>query len=183
MEWTPIPGVWVVGITGRARHGKDELARALVRQIPGAERFAFSDALSAVARTLQLMDRRDAHVLQQLGTRLRDVDPDTWVRCLYHQLEDKRPSVAVITGIRYPNELAMIRQMGGTLVAVERPQAPALTDRDPHHPVEQQIASLMAEADVCISVDECPDHDALEAYCDGMAAALVEDWTVGPWRA
>lgn len=180
MAWAPIPDVWVVGITGHARHGKDELARALVRQIPGAERFAFSDAVSAVARTLHLMGPREAHVLQALGTRVRQADPETWLRCLYHAIADKRPRVAVLTGLRYPNELALVRDMGGTLVAVERPHAPALTDRDPAHPVEQQIASLVAQAETVLQVNEFRDAEALEAAFDRMAADLVEQWTV-PW--
>lgn len=180
MTWEPIPGVLVVGITGRARHGKDELARALLRHITGAERFAFSDAVAAVARSLQLMGHRDPRVLQDVGTRLRQVEPETWLRCLYHAIQDKAPGVAIITGVRYPNEAAMIREMGGHLVAVERPYAPALTDRDPAHPVEQQIDQLISQADTVFRVNEFRDADALEACFDQMAVDLIESWITAP---
>ena len=173
--WAPIDGVAVIGITGKARHGKDELARALTRLIANGERFAFSDALAAVARSLGGMTTRDPRVLQNLGTSSRERDPDVWVRCLYHAIEDRRPDVAIITGVRYPNEAAMIREMGGALVAVVRQDAPTLTDRDAAHPVEQGIEALVSDADAYFRVPELVPTEVAE-YFDRLASELLSAW-------
>lgn len=176
MTWAPIAGVQVVGITGKARHGKDELARAFVRQVPGAERFAFSDAVAVVARALRVMTTRDAAMLQRVGTRLRDLHPDTWLQCLYYAIADRAPEVAIVTGIRYPDEAAMIRAMGGRVLAVVRPDAPALTDRDPAHLVEQQIDALIADADTILAIGEHPDDETRALCFDRIAANLLTEW-------
>lgn len=175
-SFAPIPGVHVVGITGRARSGKDELAKAILRLVAGAERFAFSDAVAAVARTAGMMRTRDAGVLQQVGTQMREVDPDVWCHALYGTLEDRRPEVAIVTGVRYANERAMIQAMGGRLVGVRRPGAPALTDRDPAHPVEQGIDALVADADTVVEFEELQTADAREAYFDEVARYLIRTW-------
>ncbi len=175
-QFAPIPGVHVVGITGRARSGKDELAKAILRLVAGAERFAFSDAVAAVARTTGIMRERDAAVLQKIGTSMRTLDPDVWCLALYGAMQDRRPDVAIATGIRYPNEDAMIRALGGRLIGIRRPDAPALTDRDPAHPVEQQIDGLVDEADTVVEVPELEGVDAREAYFDEVARYLVRSW-------
>ena len=175
-SFVAIPGVRMIGITGRARSGKDELAKAILRLVAGAERFAFSDAVAAVARTAGMMRTRDAAVLQRIGTQMREVDPDIWCLALYGAIDDRRPDVAIVTGVRYTNEHAMIRAMGGRLIGVRRPGAPALTDRDPGHPVEQGIDALVAEADTVIEAQELKTVEAREAYFDEVARYLIKTW-------
>jgi hypothetical protein len=175
-SFAPIPGVHVVGITGRARSGKDELAKAVLRLVAGAERFAFSDAVAAVARTAGMMRTRDAATLQRVGTMMRRNDPDVWCLALHGAIDDRRPDVAIVTGVRYPNEHAMIRAMGGRLVGVVRPGAPPITDRDPAHPVEQGVDALVAEADTVVEVQELTTVDAREAYFDEVARYLIRTW-------
>lgn len=176
-EYSPIDGVSVVGITGAARHGKDELARALMRHIAGAERFAFSDAVAVVARINGLMTTRDAAALQKVGTRYREtVGPEAWVRCLHGAIEDRRPQLAVVTGIRYQNELDWLRDVHGTLVGVVRPGAPALTDRDPSHPVEQGVADLLRHADATFTIAEHADPMVRNAAFNRLAAKVIDAW-------
>lgn len=176
-NYAPIDGVSVVGITGAARHGKDELARALMRHIAGAERFAFSDAVAVVARINGLMTTRDAAALQKVGTRYREtVGTDVWVRCLHGAIQDRRPQLAIVTGIRYPNELDWLREVHGTLVGVVRPGAPSLTDRDPSHPVEQHVADLLRQADVTIRIDEYAEPTVRNAAFNRYAARVIDAW-------
>jgi hypothetical protein len=152
--WAPIPGVRILGITGKARHGKDSIAKALLEVCPGAERWAFSDAVAVVARALHGMTTRHVGQLQQVGTDYRaSVDAEVWLRCTYHAIEDRRPPLAIITGLRTPEDVDMVRQMGGTVVRVTRERAGApfiATDRDPAHPIEQQIDRLHADLNVLI---------------------------------
>lgn len=140
--------------------------------MPGAERYAFSDAVAAYCRIFGYMDARDPSVLQRYGTSVRATDADVWVRTLAGLIADHRPPVAVVTGVRYPNELQMIRDMGGVLVAVDRVEAPALTDRDPNHPVERGIADLVQSADVGFWIPELA-PTVLEDYFDAVAEEVV----------
>lgn len=109
-----------------------------------------SDALSAVARWSGEMTTRDPRALQRIGEAARQDRPGVWLRCLYGTIEDKQPDVAVVTGIRYPNEAAMIREMGGALVRVERYEADGslyiCPHRDPNHVSESFAATLEVDA-------------------------------------
>jgi len=173
MSWRVIPGVSVIGITGKARAGKDELARAIVRVAIGAERFAYSDAVAAVARAGHMMERRDPSVLQFIGTLYRQANATTWLRCLHGAIEDRRPAIAVITGLRYQNEVDLVRDLGGIVVGVERPGAPALADRDPQHEVESHIGEMLAQADERFSVAEIEDDYERARHFDTLACSVV----------
>lgn len=176
-HYEPIDGVSVVGITGAARHGKDELAKALLRRIAGAERFAFSDAVAVEARANGWMTTRDAAVLQRVGTRYREVfDEDVWVKCLHGAIEDRRPAVAIVTGLRYPNELAWLRAVNGTLIGIIRDYAPPLVDRDPSHPVERGVADLLAQTHLTLIVDEYVGETARRAAFDRLADRVIASW-------
>lgn len=172
--WKPIRGVTVVGITGAARHGKDDLAKALLHRISGAERWALSDAVAVVARVYHGMDRRDPHVLQAVGTAMRLIDPSVWLRCVYGAIADKQPRVAIVTGVRYPEEAHMIRTMSGAMVGIRRVHAPAVTDRNPEHEVESQIEAVMARCDITVDVPEYPDPAERVQAFRGAAIKVAE---------
>lgn len=146
MDYQPIAGTTVVGLVGRSRHGKDSIAKAMLQMTPGAERFAFSDAIATYARVSGEMAERDPRVLQDVGWRLRQQFPDVWLRSLYWAIRDRQPVLAVVTGVRFQDEAELIAAMGGTLVRVKRLEADGTlyqsADRDPNHEVERQIDGL-----------------------------------------
>jgi len=149
--YAPIPNVIVIGITGRARHGKDTLAIELLKDFSGAERFAFSDGLSAYCRATGKMTERDPRVLQEEGTRLRMERENVWLDVLYGAIQDRAPRIAIITGVRFPNEAQMIRDMGGVIVRVTRYDADGrlycADDRDPNHASEAALDSIIADVE------------------------------------
>ena len=156
----PIEGTRIVGLCGRARHGKDTFAAALVDAVRGAERFAVSDLISAHERLSGRMVARDPAHLQNCFGQF----PREWlVQAMYHAIVDRRPKVAVITGVRKPDEVAMIHATGGIVVRVQRPDFET-TDRDPHHPVEQDIDRLAAD---CLFVS--PDVPTLQRIAVAFA--------------
>lgn len=136
-RYAPIPGVRVIGFTGKARHGKDTLALELMKRWPGAERFAFSDAIAAHLRARGLMKERDPRVMVQHGMAIRNENPWVWTDALYYALQDRRPAVALVTGVRMDTEVQMVRDCGGTLVRVVREDFIA-GDRDPAHRTETE---------------------------------------------
>jgi hypothetical protein len=145
--YPPIPDVRVVAVTGAARNGKDTFAMALLRQVPGAERWAFSDLLAAHERLAGRMSQRNAIHLQSLHGK---IDRKLLLMAMYEAIRDHCPPLAIITGIRKPDEAAMVKDMGGTIVRVIRRlptgKAYRASDRDLNHPVEQDIDAIVVDA-------------------------------------
>jgi len=146
-RWTPQSNTLVIGIGHKARQGKDAVARALMETWPAlVTRFAFADALKAIARADRGMTAKDARLLQALGLEYRQKDIDTLVRTVYWQIVDDAPRVAVITDVRFQNEIAFIKQMGGVCVRVDRRDADGtqLIDggRPANHPSEVELETF-----------------------------------------
>lgn len=111
-----------------------------------------SDAISALARVRDGMTTRDPALLQRIGFAERQRDVAVWLRCLYGAIEDRRPTLAIVTGVRFPDEAEMIQEMGGHLVRVIRLEPDGQPfidpDRDPRHEVERFARQLPAEAEI-----------------------------------
>lgn len=134
----------LIGLCGAAGSGKDTAASFLVAA--GWTRIAFADALKQVLYDMdpQVLDEKMRHtdlqdiidnegwdwtktncptvrgLLQRLGVAVRDhVSPNAWVEAAMR----KAPAGAriVITDVRFPNEIATVREMGGLLVEILRP--------------------------------------------------------------
>ncbi len=136
-DFAPLPGVHVIGVGHKARHGKDTFARALVEARPDlVQRFAFADALKSVCRVQHGMTTKDAPLLQRVGVTARAGDIHVWVRALYWTLDEIRPPIAVITDVRFENEAAFVQEMGGSLVRVSRVSADGAPYVDPSRPAD-----------------------------------------------
>jgi hypothetical protein len=134
-QFQPIPGTLVIGLGHRARQGKDTAAGALIAAYPGdVQRFSFADDLYAVCRVLHGMTSKDAPLLQRVGVEMRENDPDVWVRSVDSKIRDARPPVAVITDLRFPNEFAYVKALGGVCWNVVRRDAVGSVLVDPSRP-------------------------------------------------
>jgi hypothetical protein len=134
----------LLGITGRAQHGKDSVGQVL-REEFGYARFGFADALKELALVLnpyivtreRLRDlvqrggweeaKKEPEVrrfLQVLGTEgCRGTFGDNaWVNVLSRRVRPllKAANPVVITDVRFPNEARWIYRMGGEVWRVER---------------------------------------------------------------
>lgn len=141
--WKPVKGVVVIGIGHKARVGKDTAAAYLVKHY-GATRMGFADALYHVARVCHGMKEKDGILLQVLGTNIyRYQDPDIWVDTLYRDICDRRPQLVVVPDCRFPNELDMVKGMGGYAIKILRFNADAspfvAPDRPADHPSETAL--------------------------------------------
>lgn len=142
--YLPIPGTKVWAFGGAARGGKDTAAGYLRAIDPvGTVAFAFSDAIAAYCRVQGGMTRRDPRLLQQVGFAMRQTAPAIWLDALYWRIDEVRPKLAVITGVRFPDEVAMVREMGGALIWVDRVRDDGsivtATDRDLAFPTETAL--------------------------------------------
>jgi predicted Rdx family selenoprotein len=135
--------VQVIGLSGYARSGKDTVARILVEQ-HGFTRVAYADALRDVALRVdpyvttagtklstivgsygweRAKDNfpEVRRLLQQLGVAVRDlVDTDAWVTAADRKMSDGAGRY-VLPDMRFPNEIRLVRALGGLTVRVHRP--------------------------------------------------------------
>ncbi|WP_217181629.1 hypothetical protein [Streptomyces sp. AC495_CC817] len=84
-------------------------------------------------------------LLQNLGTEVgRDmIGENVWVNIMARKIDDHRGAghPVVVTGIRFPNEVQMVRDLAGTAVWIERPGEHAPTSTAAAHPSETSVQS------------------------------------------
>lgn len=140
----------LIGLGGHLRSGKDAVADHLVTE-HGFVKLGMSDvlheamlALDPVVRVwndgtferyskviaehgyVEAKKRPEARrLLQKLGTEVgRDmIGENVWANIMARKIDDHRGAghPVVVTGIRFPNEVRMIRELGGRTVWVDRP--------------------------------------------------------------
>ena len=148
----------LIGLAGCAQSGKDSAASALIQD--GFERRAFADKVRdylyrlnpnldyfedhyeepyPLADIVDLLgwDRAKTEIpevrelLQRCGVAARDVlGEDVWVNATMRSL----PALTVVTDVRFPNEVAAIRERGGIVLRVVRKgvEPPVMADGSIH---------------------------------------------------
>ena len=135
----------VLGLTGYKQSGKSTLAGVGIMQF-GFHRMGFSDALKDIIRDLwpaftqeHRLGSLKEEVLEEYGKSFREVaqvvgtdlfrtyDPDVWVRALrkrihsyYYSMGPTAARNLVIDDVRFDNEAALIRELGGQVWEVVR---------------------------------------------------------------
>jgi hypothetical protein len=145
-----LPGAVLVGLTGKAGHGKDTVG-GFLDELAGLSRMSFAAPLKEAARALwelsdeQLYGEKKNEVdprwgvsprvaMQKLGTEVaRDMFPlwmpglgaNFWLKHFllrYKRARERRPDRGVVVcDVRFPNEAALVRKLGGVVVRVNRP--------------------------------------------------------------
>lgn len=172
----------VIGFGHRARQGKNTAALAVLEACPldaQVHIYAFADVLKHEVRVacaqlggqLNLIEQFQASgimpgwvhfeepkprsLLQWWGTDYRRAkDPDYWVKRLRKTLEDHNPDVALITDVRFPNEVEFIHGLGGVYVEVINTGAVDVVVHE--HPSESLLDGAKADYIIAAgSADEC----------------------------
>ena len=184
------PGL-VVGLAGRARSGKDTIGNMLVERY-GFRRLAFADNVKRatlaldpkITNTSRVSDVLDdmggweqakmvpevRRLLQLMGTEAgREIHgPNLWVDAIRPELcSSVQP--AVITDVRFPNEAAAIKQMGGVVVRLSRKEG-GLIVGDNSHASEALVDGL--DVDLDVSNDGTP-GEAVERITDFVALRMM----------
>ena len=118
----------IIAISGKQGSGKSTLAAALGATM-GCQhmKFAFPlylmhDAVCNVAKEFGLEPaKKEGKLLQFIGTEWgrETFGQDVWVNCLKHRLEKSTANLIIIDDMRFPNELAMLKEIGATTVRLE----------------------------------------------------------------
>lgn len=155
----------LIGITGKARAGKDAFAEALIRR--GYQRLAFADALKQATALIadedvgpyhddiakeQVIPRFDLTrraALQSVGSLAREVfGGAVWTSRIIRGWQASGESPAVITDCRFANEAQAIRDAGGIVVRITRPDNVGLTGSAAAHESEQGIPDDLVDVEV-----------------------------------
>lgn len=162
----PTFGLPDIAFTGRAGAGKTTAADALVEL--GYRHLSFADTMKNMAQTLWGPGAdTDRSKLQPLGMAVREIEPDTWVRLLVHQLSQIRqiePTRVplVVDDLRFPNEWHALKAEGFKIVRVQAPLA-IRVDRLKRNGKYQN--------------DEQLDHETETAVADYSADFAIDNWT------
>lgn len=144
----------IIGITGSAGSGKDTIGDILVNNLPNWEKVSFANHLKDVTALLFGFDRKmlagetpedrktrelpdpywsekmgkdftPRFALQYLGTNLlrNQLHQNIWVDCLERKIMESDKNI-IITDVRFPNEINMIKNIGGEIWRVERGNLP-----------------------------------------------------------
>jgi hypothetical protein len=152
--------MYLIGLTGTARHGKDTVYTILVeiflrytqaKGLPPADippatfirRYAIADRLkmevaAAWGVTLEEINANKDFwrpLLQAWGNTKRVTHGENcWLDQVEHQIEKDRPQIAIITDVSYPNEFAWCRvKYAGVVWRVLRPGVPAPNNHATEH--------------------------------------------------
>ena len=115
-----------IALSGLKRSGKDTIGEHLVSKY-GFYRYAFADKLKEVAKELfpEEFKKTDKPVelLQWLGDKMRERDPKVWVKYVVRQIGEERgpEDNIVVTDVRYPNEVSILKELGFIVVRVHAP--------------------------------------------------------------
>lgn len=125
----------IVGISGRKRSGKDtvyEMIRLRVHsKLPNVDirQYAFADPVREFAVRYFGVEldpsRKEEYrfILQGIGEMIREeVNSTYWVYRTIRKYEQEFPDVGIITDLRYPNEVDIVKEQGGVVLRVSRGQ-------------------------------------------------------------
>ena len=158
----------IIGITGKLEAGKTTLAKEIQshHKTGGVHILAFAKPLKDMCVNIFGFSYNDVYTtegktkyngdwdmtprvfMQKLGQGLRDaIGADVWVKLLKKQILEKKDiyDIIIVDDCRYPEELNMIRSLGGITVRVIRPNHVAISGGLKNHPSEQDIPDDMLD--------------------------------------
>lgn len=106
-----------IALTGRMGAGKTHVANLLEEK--GWMRLSFATPLKEAASLLQVKPTR--HLLQELSTVTRNVEPHPLVEQMRTQLEVFPPAKIVVDDVRFNDELTLLREHGFVGIRVVAP--------------------------------------------------------------
>ena len=134
----------IIGIAGKKFSGKDTLGRYLVEQYE-YEQIAYADPLKEIGKLFGFNDEQlygkkkediddfweitPRHFLQFVGTDLfRNVSDklcpkmgeNTWTNIVKKRIQENPNKHYVITDVRFPNEAQLVKELGGTIIKLQR---------------------------------------------------------------
>lgn len=152
----------LIGVTGKAGAGKDELARIL-RERHGFTRMAFADPLKEAAAVAFDINENMFHtpegkqakddfwsltnreILQRFGEAMcKEFGEDFWVQRWFIDYPGGEDESLVITDVRKDVEASMIRDLGGVVVQINR-ECAGLQGGEANHVSERGVSQALID--------------------------------------
>lgn len=144
----------IIGITGFAGSGKDTIAKIIKKRYRSYRKIAFADTLKDITAHLYDWDRgmlegiteEDRKIREEVDIKIskifnRKISPrnelkligvglkkllqeDIWSSIVKHKILTNKIKNVVITDVRFPDEIKMIRELGGIILEVQRGSQP-----------------------------------------------------------
>jgi hypothetical protein len=143
---------YIIGLSGRKRSGKDTTFSLVQEIIPSARRYSIGDqiriecalALQVPFDELNRDKEKFRDLLKWWGWYRRQSNPRYWVDILSYQIHFDNPPVAVITDLRYSEDVKFVKEgseaYNSTVIWIDRPQC----FKD-FHPSESSLDSSCAD--------------------------------------
>jgi dephospho-CoA kinase len=110
-----------IALCGKMRSGKDTVANFL-REQHKFTGFRFSEGIWETICLLYphiyASKEKPRKLLQDIGQKLREVDPNIWVNYTLQQIEEVGANRVVVTDLRQPNEFNVLKEQGFFIVRV-----------------------------------------------------------------
>lgn len=111
----------IVALCGRIASGKTTLVERLRDRYPNLIRRSFAEAVKRYAKELFGATisgpYKNRDILQKFAETMKTIDPDIWVNILKREVESyDENNLIVIDDLRFPNELAMLKQLNAYIV-------------------------------------------------------------------
>jgi hypothetical protein len=103
-----------IAFMGKMCSGKSTICHYLQSLQPEFVILSFAAKIKEIARDLFDMNFKDRQLLQHIGSKMREIDPDVFSKYLIRQ--SKKHEFVLVDDARYPNELTYLKKNGFTLV-------------------------------------------------------------------
>jgi hypothetical protein len=132
-----------------ARVGKDTAVDYISKMYDGdVVRVSFAkplyDLLHLVQDSCGMEREKDRDFLQFIGTWVKKKDQNFWVNLAKQNITEqfqKGKNIVLVSDVRYPNEFEMLRELGFTLIKIERKVETDLTLEQTCHSSENSLSN------------------------------------------
>lgn len=105
-----------IAFSGKLCSGKSTAAAIVSEIINDVKILSFAGKLKELAIDLFGMVKKDRSLLIDLGEKMRDIDPDVWVKCLIR--ESEKHEIVVVDDLRFSNEYNTLHEKGFILIRI-----------------------------------------------------------------
>lgn len=166
-----------IGIIGKMGSGKSTLANKIIEyfRFKGitVHKHSFAEGVYKIARELFGMTHKNRLLLQSIGSKMREIDDEVWVK----DLLKKSHKNIIVDDVRYKNEIKSLKKNGFILIKLDIPtdiqiqRLSLIYNGDPtefiHHSSENFI-DLVEDKDIDFRLIYDYDFNEIKLFLDSI---------------